>query len=36
MLQALSRTGGRRVLQACAAVAVVLGLLLWWLLPLGQ
>ncbi|MES9509892.1 TAXI family TRAP transporter solute-binding subunit [Streptomyces sp. NPDC000609] len=36
MLQALSRIGGRRVLQACAAVAVVLGLLLWWLLPLGQ
>ncbi|MFE6665001.1 TAXI family TRAP transporter solute-binding subunit [Streptomyces sp. NPDC057697] len=36
MLQALSRIGGRRVLQACAAVVVVLGLLLWWLLPLGQ
>ncbi|MFJ2589329.1 TAXI family TRAP transporter solute-binding subunit [Streptomyces sp. NPDC087538] len=36
MLQALSRIGGRRVLQMCAAVAVVLGLLLWWLLPLGQ
>ncbi|MFJ7196201.1 MULTISPECIES: TAXI family TRAP transporter solute-binding subunit [unclassified Streptomyces] len=36
MLQALSRTGRRRVLQACAAVAVVLGLLLWWLLPLGE
>ncbi|MGW2086833.1 TAXI family TRAP transporter solute-binding subunit [Streptomyces sp. NPDC001880] len=36
MLQALSRIGRRRVLQACAAVAVVLGLLLWWLLPLGQ
>ncbi|MCX5108900.1 TAXI family TRAP transporter solute-binding subunit [Streptomyces sp. NBC_00378] len=36
MLQALSRIGRRRVLQMCAAVAVVLGLLLWWLLPLGQ
>ncbi|MFH8518977.1 TAXI family TRAP transporter solute-binding subunit [Streptomyces gelaticus] len=36
MLQALSRIGRRRALQACAAVAVVLGLLLWWLLPLGQ
>ncbi|MFI5770819.1 TAXI family TRAP transporter solute-binding subunit [Streptomyces sp. NPDC051658] len=36
MLQALSRIGRRRVLQACVAVAVVLGLLLWWLLPLGQ
>ncbi|MET8745109.1 MULTISPECIES: TAXI family TRAP transporter solute-binding subunit [unclassified Streptomyces] len=36
MLQALSRIGRRRVLQLCAAVAVVFGLLLWWLLPLGQ
>ncbi|MFF3781257.1 TAXI family TRAP transporter solute-binding subunit [Streptomyces sp. NPDC001933] len=36
MLQALSRIGRRRVLQMSAAVAVVLGLLLWWLLPLGQ
>ncbi|MFJ8850900.1 TAXI family TRAP transporter solute-binding subunit [Streptomyces sp. NPDC102437] len=36
MLQALSRIGRRRVLQMCAALAVVLGLLLWWLLPLGQ
>ncbi|MFG2628855.1 TAXI family TRAP transporter solute-binding subunit [Streptomyces sp. NPDC048473] len=36
MLQALSRIGRRRTLQACAALVVVLGLLLWWLLPLGQ
>ncbi|MEL5956017.1 TAXI family TRAP transporter solute-binding subunit [Streptomyces sp. CLV115] len=36
MLQALFRIGSRRVLQVCTAVAVVLGLLLWWLLPLGQ
>ncbi|MFE7112441.1 TAXI family TRAP transporter solute-binding subunit [Streptomyces sp. NPDC057575] len=36
MLQALSRIGRRRVLQMCAAVAVVFGLLLWWLQPLGQ
>ncbi|MFE3899222.1 TAXI family TRAP transporter solute-binding subunit [Streptomyces sp. NPDC059153] len=36
MLQALSRIGRRRTLQACAALAVVLGLLLWWLLPLGE
>ncbi|MFJ6016050.1 TAXI family TRAP transporter solute-binding subunit [Streptomyces sp. NPDC092952] len=35
MLQALSRVGGRRVLQACAAVVVVSGLLLWWLAPFG-
>jgi hypothetical protein len=35
MLQAL-RIGRRRVLQVCTAVAVVFGLLLWWLLPLGQ
>ncbi|MFE5094927.1 TAXI family TRAP transporter solute-binding subunit [Streptomyces sp. NPDC056638] len=36
MLQALSRIGRRRTLQACAALAAVLGLLLWWLLPLGE
>ncbi|MER6104038.1 TAXI family TRAP transporter solute-binding subunit [Streptomyces sp. NPDC001832] len=36
MLQALSRIGRRRTLQACAALVVVLGLLLWWLLPLGE
>lgn len=36
MLQVLSRIGRRRVLQVCTALAVVLGLLLWWLLPLGQ
>ncbi|WP_405684074.1 TAXI family TRAP transporter solute-binding subunit [Streptomyces sp. NBC_00057] len=36
MLQALSRIGRPRTLQACAALAVVLGLLLWWLLPLGN
>ncbi|MFF3958741.1 TAXI family TRAP transporter solute-binding subunit [Streptomyces sp. NPDC001890] len=36
MLQALSRIGRRRFLQMCAAVVVVSGLLLWWLLPLGQ
>ncbi|MEV8454827.1 TAXI family TRAP transporter solute-binding subunit [Streptomyces sp. NPDC052095] len=35
MLQALSRVGGRRVLQACAAAVVVSGLLLWWLAPFG-
>ncbi|CAM5250383.1 TAXI family TRAP transporter solute-binding subunit [Streptomyces fumanus] len=32
----LSRTGGHRALTAAAAGAVVLGLLLWWLLPLGE
>ncbi|MEE1790424.1 TAXI family TRAP transporter solute-binding subunit [Streptomyces sp. BE308] len=36
MLHALSRFGRRRTLQGGAAVAVVLGLLLWWVLPLGQ
>ncbi|MGC5345399.1 TAXI family TRAP transporter solute-binding subunit [Streptomyces sp. DT24] len=36
MLQALSRFGRLRVLQGCAAIVVVLGLLLWWLLPLGN
>ncbi|MFB7916100.1 TAXI family TRAP transporter solute-binding subunit [Streptomyces sp. NPDC056061] len=35
MLQALSRVGRRRSFQVCAALVVVLGLLLWWLLPLG-
>lgn len=36
MLPALSRIGRRRSLRAGAALAVVLGLLLWWLLPLGD
>ncbi|MGW3660646.1 TAXI family TRAP transporter solute-binding subunit [Streptomyces sp. NPDC005151] len=36
MLHALSRIGRRRTLQGGAAVAVVLGLLLWWVLPLGD
>jgi uncharacterized protein len=36
MLPALSRTGRRRTLRGGAAVAVVLGLLLWWVLPLGD
>ncbi|MFF8917779.1 TAXI family TRAP transporter solute-binding subunit [Streptomyces sp. NPDC015032] len=36
MLQALSRIGRLRTLQACAALVVLLGLLLWWLLPLGE
>ncbi|MFE7355441.1 TAXI family TRAP transporter solute-binding subunit [Streptomyces sp. NPDC057543] len=36
MLQALSRIGRLRALQACAALVVVLGLLLWWLLPLRE
>ncbi|MEV5686976.1 MULTISPECIES: TAXI family TRAP transporter solute-binding subunit [unclassified Streptomyces] len=36
MLHALSRFGRRRTLQGGAAVAVVLGLLLWWVLPLGE
>ncbi|MFF2406858.1 TAXI family TRAP transporter solute-binding subunit [Streptomyces sp. NPDC058092] len=36
MLQALSRIGRLRALQACAALVVALGLLLWWLLPLGE
>ncbi|WP_327370234.1 TAXI family TRAP transporter solute-binding subunit [Streptomyces sp. NBC_01217] len=36
MLQALSRIGRLRTLQACAALVVVFGLLLWWLLPLGD
>ncbi|MEU9612974.1 TAXI family TRAP transporter solute-binding subunit [Streptomyces sp. NPDC052071] len=36
MLHALSRFGRRRTLQAGAAAVVVLGLLLWWVLPLGD
>ncbi|MEV5679218.1 TAXI family TRAP transporter solute-binding subunit [Streptomyces sp. NPDC052179] len=36
MLHALSRFGRRRTLQGGAAVTVVLGLLLWWVLPLGE
>ncbi|MEU1352162.1 TAXI family TRAP transporter solute-binding subunit [Streptomyces sp. NPDC005775] len=36
MLPALSRIGRRRSLRAGAAAVVVLGLLLWWLLPLGN
>ncbi|MET7856225.1 TAXI family TRAP transporter solute-binding subunit [Streptomyces sp. NPDC005318] len=36
MLHALTRTGRRRALQGGAAGAVVLGLLLWWVLPLGE
>ncbi|MFE9366485.1 TAXI family TRAP transporter solute-binding subunit [Streptomyces sp. NPDC006978] len=35
MLHALSRFGRRRTLQGGAAAVVVLGLLLWWVLPLG-
>ncbi|MFK0118860.1 TAXI family TRAP transporter solute-binding subunit [Streptomyces sp. NPDC090994] len=31
-----SRVGARRVLQGAAAAVVALGLLLWWLLPLGE
>ncbi|KAA0922228.1 TAXI family TRAP transporter solute-binding subunit [Streptomyces apricus] len=34
--EALPRIGRRRALQGSAAVLVVLGLLLWWLLPLGE
>ncbi|MEV0965526.1 TAXI family TRAP transporter solute-binding subunit [Streptomyces sp. NPDC049910] len=36
MLPASSRTGRRRALQGSAALAVVCGLLLWWLLPTGE
>ncbi|MEU0832948.1 TAXI family TRAP transporter solute-binding subunit [Streptomyces sp. NPDC056231] len=36
MLHALSRIGRRRTLQGGAVAAVVLGLLLWWVLPLGD
>ncbi|POX46736.1 TAXI family TRAP transporter solute-binding subunit [Streptomyces sp. Ru72] len=36
MLQALPRIGRRRALLGSAAVCAVLGLLLWWLLPIGE
>ncbi|MGW1539967.1 TAXI family TRAP transporter solute-binding subunit [Streptomyces sp. NPDC002309] len=36
MPRALPRIGTRRALQSTAAGAVALGLLLWWLLPLGE
>ncbi|MEU6812685.1 TAXI family TRAP transporter solute-binding subunit [Streptomyces sp. NPDC046831] len=36
MSKLLPRTGGRRALQGAAAGVVALGLLLWWLLPLGE
>ena len=36
MLPALSRIGRRHALRAGAALAVLLGMLLWWLLPLGD
>lgn len=36
MLSVLSRFDRRRTLRGGAAVAVVLGLLLWWVLPLGE
>lgn len=36
MSKVLPRTGGRRGLQGTAVGVVVLGLLLWWLLPLGD
>ncbi|MET7684162.1 TAXI family TRAP transporter solute-binding subunit [Streptomyces sp. NPDC005423] len=36
MLQVLPRIGRRRALQGAAVGFVVLGLLLWWLLPLGE
>ncbi|MFF5900085.1 TAXI family TRAP transporter solute-binding subunit [Streptomyces argenteolus] len=36
MLHALSRFGRRRTLRGGAAFAVVLGLLLWWVLPIGD
>ncbi|OIJ93009.1 TAXI family TRAP transporter solute-binding subunit [Streptomyces colonosanans] len=35
MLQAVPRIGRRRALLLSAAVCAVLGLLLWWLLPIG-
>ncbi|MEV6741564.1 TAXI family TRAP transporter solute-binding subunit [Streptomyces sp. NPDC051104] len=35
MLQALPRIGRRRALLGSAAACAVLGLLLWWLLPIG-
>ncbi len=36
MFQALSPLGRRRALQGSAAAFVAFGLLLWWLLPLGE
>ncbi|MEU1123565.1 TAXI family TRAP transporter solute-binding subunit [Streptomyces sp. NPDC005899] len=36
MLHALSRLGRRRALQGGAAAALVLGLLAWWVFPLGK
>ncbi|MFC8229320.1 TAXI family TRAP transporter solute-binding subunit [Streptomyces sp. NPDC057287] len=36
MLHALSRFGRRRTLQGGVAATVVLGLLLWWVLPIGD
>ncbi|MFE9023703.1 TAXI family TRAP transporter solute-binding subunit [Streptomyces sp. NPDC007808] len=36
MSKALTRITGRRALQGAAAGFVALGLLLWWLLPLGE
>ncbi|BCL27266.1 TAXI family TRAP transporter solute-binding subunit [Streptomyces aurantiacus] len=36
MFQVLPRIGRRRALQASAAAFVAFGLLLWWLLPLGE
>ncbi|MFE1286738.1 TAXI family TRAP transporter solute-binding subunit [Streptomyces sp. NPDC058751] len=36
MFQALTRTGRRRALSGSTAVCAVVGLLLWWLLPLGE
>jgi TRAP transporter TAXI family solute receptor len=36
MSKLLPRIGRRRALQGAAAGAVVVGLLLWWLLPLGE
>ncbi|WP_030778559.1 TAXI family TRAP transporter solute-binding subunit [Streptomyces sp. NRRL S-920] len=36
MLQAFTHLSRRRVLQGSAAALVVFGLLMWWLLPLGE
>ncbi|GAA1373457.1 TAXI family TRAP transporter solute-binding subunit [Streptomyces beijiangensis] len=36
MFQALTRIGRRRALQGSAAALVVLGLLMWWLMPFGS
>lgn len=36
MSKALTRISRRRALQGAAAGLVTLGLLLWWLLPLGE